>query len=294
MYDWLTTGVLLSVLESSPEERSDLWRMCRRTYLPRSALRKLFLLFLIQNIEMPSLAALAWILVGLLAASCSGRVMRQPLAALQNMPILVNFAELRPTLASIWIPSITPSQQKLQVPVSGLPGTPLQTDEMSRLTYTVTYKRRPAYILQGSFSVQTNPTFAGIDFGSPALQIQQPLVTLHQAGRTEQLPGGKVHCSSFMVADNSAVTCRFSVHIYSDSLPPAGTAQALIQIQAERRTCRPRQCSTTSLPYCHPTRGSRALISPLTSCLIPWARHRQQQLLQTTLSRESALCCPVA
>jgi hypothetical protein len=156
--------------------------------------------------------------------------MRQPLAAQQDRPLVVNFADLKPTLASIWIPSIAPSQQKLQVPVSGLPGTPLQTDDMSRLTYTVTYKRRPAYILQGSISVQANPTFAGTGYGSPAMQIEQPLVTLQQAGRTEQLPGGKIRCSGFMVADNNAVNCQFSARIFSESLPPAGTAQALIQI----------------------------------------------------------------
>lgn len=156
--------------------------------------------------------------------------MRQPLAVQQDRPLVVNFADLKPTLASIWIPSITSSQQKLQVPISGLPGTPLQTDDMSRLTYTVTYKRRPAYLLQGSISVQANPTFAGTGYGAPAMQIDQPLITLNQAGRTEQLPGGKVRCSGFMVADNSAVNCQFSARIFSENLPPAGTAQAVIQI----------------------------------------------------------------
>ncbi|WIA33812.1 hypothetical protein OEZ86_006922 [Tetradesmus obliquus] len=179
---------------------------------------------------MKASGAVAWILVAVLAAPCSARKMRQPLAVQQDRPLVVNFADLKPTLASIWIPSITSSQQKLQVPISGLPGTPLQTDDMSRLTYTVTYKRRPAYLLQGSISVQANPTFAGTGYGAPAMQIDQPLITLNQAGRTEQLPGGKVRCSGFMVADNSAVNCQFSARIFSENLPPAGTAQAVIQI----------------------------------------------------------------
>jgi hypothetical protein len=75
-----------------------------------------------------------------------------------------------------------------------------------------------------------NPAFAGTGFSTPAMQIQQPLITLNQAGRTEQLPGGKVRCDSFMVADSSAVNCQFSARIFAESLPPAGTAQALIQI----------------------------------------------------------------
>lgn len=145
----------------------------------------------------------------------------------QEQPLHVSFAELKPTVSSIWIPSITTSAKTLQVPVSGLPGTPLAIDQMSRLVYTVTYKRRPAYVLQGIVDITPTAAFSSTD----QQPIQQPLVTLRQNTQAASIPDSKVRCNSLMVAHGSSVSCTFSTTIFAlDAPPPAGTAQALIRI----------------------------------------------------------------
>lgn len=145
----------------------------------------------------------------------------------QQQPLQVSFAELKPTVASIWVPSISTSAKSLQIPVSGLPGTPLPVDQMSRLVYTVTYKRKPAYVLQGTVIIAPTTAFSSTD----QQPIQQPLVTLQQNDEEATIPDSKVHCNTLTVAHDSSVSCTFSVTIFAlNTPPPAGTAQALIQI----------------------------------------------------------------
>lgn len=178
---------------------------------------------------------LLMLLAAACAPACNARRMRRPLAAEQfgggGQPVSVSFSELKPAVAAVWAPSIRASSRRLQVPVSGLPGTPLPTSQMSRLAYTVTYTRRPTYVLHGSITV--SPTaFSSDDGGGGGEAIfELPTVSLSQGGSSQAVPRERVACPSFRVAAGASLTCTFSAPIFADSgPPPSGRAQAVLQL----------------------------------------------------------------
>lgn len=182
----------------------------------------------------------------MLVVGCCGRLIRKPLAVQQqaDKPVVVNFTNLKPVLASVWVPNIAASTQSLQVPVTGLPGTPLSQSDMSRLTYTVTFERKAAYILRGTLNISPHPMFASNGQTAPDTPIQQPMISLSQSSQLEKVPENKVKCTSLMVTDASSVTCTFSANIFADTLPPAGTAQATITIPGSGA-----HVQTPAMPY---------------------------------------------
>lgn len=189
----------------------------------------------------------------------------------QQQQLQVSFAELKPTLRSIWVPSISTSAKTLQIPVSGLPGTPLPLESMSRLIYTVTYKRRPAYVLEGTVSISLIAAFSS----SEQQQIQQPLVTLTQGSKQAAVPDANIHCSSLTVSHSNAVNCGFAVTIFAlDAPPPGGTAQALVQIPGTGT-----HFQTPPMTY------DFSSLAPLTSHMRLGAKNQMSDLLFDSLAK---------
>ncbi|KAF8060090.1 hypothetical protein HT031_005029 [Scenedesmus sp. PABB004] len=171
----------------------------------------------------------------LAAAGVAARPMRpaeqqqqlmQQLQAGGAPPLAVSLSELTPVVASVWVPSITTSAPSLGVPVAGLPGTPLSVDEMSRLVFTVTYRRQPAYLLKGVINVDRPQRFAG---GGAATPFAPPLVTLTQGGREQDVPASAVRCAS-LLADDAGATCTFAAPLFSVGPPPSGAARVTLAL----------------------------------------------------------------
>lgn len=174
------------------------------------------------------------------ARSLSGAAKRQPLAAKtaaqQNAPsVLLTFAELTPVLSSTWIPSVKTDHPMVQVPVTGA-GTPSTTATMSRIRYTVTYTRRPAYVIQGKLSLST-AAFSSTDGGAGATTytLQPPTITITQQQGAQQypqaVPAGSVRCSSLTLQPGGTITCTFTARIFSYlKAPTPGTAQASVKV----------------------------------------------------------------
>lgn len=71
------------------------------------------------------------------ARSTRSMAAKQKAAAVKQAPgVVVSFKEVKPTLSSMWIPSIKSDQASVQVPVAGSAGTPSTAETMSRIRYT--------------------------------------------------------------------------------------------------------------------------------------------------------------
>lgn len=148
-------------------------------------------------------------------------------------PVVLSFSELKPTLSSTWVPSIQADHPSVQVPVAGIPGTPSTPETMSRISYTVTYTKRPAYVLQGSISVST-AAFSSTDGGTATYTLQNPNITITQKGSAEsqQIPAQTITCSSYTLEPaGGSIKCSFKAQIFTFLEPaPPGSAQASIQL----------------------------------------------------------------
>jgi uncharacterized membrane protein YgcG len=188
----------------------------------------------------PRMLVLALATVLLACSTCStaeARALSRALSAAPQTPppppVVLTFGELKPVLSSVWVPSVAASQPRVQVPVQGTspPSTP---DTMSRVSYTVSYTRRPAYLITGQVVV-TSAAFSSVDSGDaqPSYMLQPPTITLMQQGaeQPQAVPPGAVKCSALTLAPGSASTCSFSARVFAFLQAPApGSAQATIKL----------------------------------------------------------------
>jgi hypothetical protein len=154
---------------------------------------------------------------------------RRMLAPAAGSSLAVEVCELAPTAGAVWVPSITASQNQLQVPVTGLPGTPLPQDEMSRLVYTVRYTRRAAYALRGVVTV-SHRALDGRSDSTGAMQLQ-PTVMLRSGGREQAVPASDVRCAAGgTLYPGGSMRCDFTARLFSYDEPPApGTVRATVR-----------------------------------------------------------------
>lgn len=159
----------------------------------------------------------------------------------QAPPVLLAFKDLKPTLSSTWIPTIASDHPSVQVPVVGTPGTPSPPAAMSRIQYTVTYTRRPSYVIQGNLSIST-AAFSSADGGSDTAGgdaaisytvVQPPTINISQQGTKEPqpVPVEGIACRSYTLKPGGSIICGFTAQIFAfgEAAPP-GSVQASIQV----------------------------------------------------------------
>jgi len=218
-------------------------------------------------------------------SSCSARSLSaRQLSAQNQAPVVLSFKELKPTLSSLWIPSVKADHPSVQVPVSGTPGTPSTTDSMSRIRYTVTYTRNPSYVIRGSVSV-TTAAFSSTDGDAVTYTLQKPTINVTQQGTAEpqQVPAEGISCSSYTLAAGDSVTCSFKAQVFTFlEPPPPGSVQASIQLSGGFQSVKPSTIQTPATAFEWP-----GTTSPESNMRLAGSDSAQQYLQDTMQSSSS-------